>query len=490
MLEHFPAMYKKKLFLYLCGAILLLSTAAKFMNVGSNVVGWHSWRQSDTAAIARNFHESGENILYPMIDWGGGGIVETELQLYTYAVSALYSIFGVDEIYGRLLSILLSLLALPGLYLLVQRFHDRETAITATTLYSILPLTLFYSRAFMPETGLLAAIIWGLYFFDRWRAKGQAIDGALSCACVSVAVLLKIPTLYIGIVLFYIAWTHEKRSGLLLRDITIWIYAVAVLAATAAWYGHAHGLYEQSGLTFGIWPGSTDKWGAYRSLLTLDFYNDIVFKSIAERHLTWAGMALFIVGLFLKRRNSRERLADVWLIAVAVYILIVNKGNQVHEYYQLPFIPPAAIVMARALNWMLDGIGRSGGTKRTLRSMAVSLLLVSMLLLSGLRYTSLLSGEQAKDTEEFALEAQTILPESERILVIGSGSPVLLYLLHRKGWIANCGDLRLPAQIPRFVVLHEKETTYRDCPELASIVDNASVLLRTGDFLLLARAQP
>ena len=53
--------------------LILLSIAVRFVNIDATVIGWHSWRQADTAALARNFHDSGEGILYPRSDWGGGG---------------------------------------------------------------------------------------------------------------------------------------------------------------------------------------------------------------------------------------------------------------------------------------------------------------------------------------------------------------------------------------------------------------------------------
>jgi hypothetical protein len=53
--------------------ILFITLAVRLYHINFPVLGWHSWRQSDTASIARNFYENGFNILYPQVNWAGQG---------------------------------------------------------------------------------------------------------------------------------------------------------------------------------------------------------------------------------------------------------------------------------------------------------------------------------------------------------------------------------------------------------------------------------
>lgn len=156
--------------------VILLSIAVRFVNIDATVICWHSWRQADTAALGRNFHDSGEGILFPRVDWGGDGHVETEFEAYTYLVSLMYGIFGVHEEIGRLISVLFSILAIAGVYFLARRFYGANVGLIASALYAVLPLTMFYGRAFMPESMRLSLIIWGLHFFDRWRESQRWTD--------------------------------------------------------------------------------------------------------------------------------------------------------------------------------------------------------------------------------------------------------------------------------------------------------------------------
>ncbi|PZO61372.1 MAG: hypothetical protein DCF15_00280, partial [Phormidesmis priestleyi] len=102
--------------------LLVLALIPRLYNLNSPVIGVHSWRQADTAAIARNFYEAllihpGQlwRFAYPQVDWGGGSYAETEFPLYPALVSLIYRVLGPHEIYARGLSVIFSLI---GLYFL------------------------------------------------------------------------------------------------------------------------------------------------------------------------------------------------------------------------------------------------------------------------------------------------------------------------------------------------------------------------------------
>src|SRR5690242_5171455 len=65
-----------------------------------------SWRESDMAAVARNFAREGMDIRYPRIDWRGTGpgFAEMEFPLSSWLTAVGYRVFGVHEEIGRILS--------------------------------------------------------------------------------------------------------------------------------------------------------------------------------------------------------------------------------------------------------------------------------------------------------------------------------------------------------------------------------------------------
>src|SRR5262249_9968548 len=70
------------------------------------------WRQSDVAMIARNFYEGGFNLLFPQINWGGGGpgYVGTEFPLVPFLAALGYLVLGEAEWLGRSVSLLFFLI--------------------------------------------------------------------------------------------------------------------------------------------------------------------------------------------------------------------------------------------------------------------------------------------------------------------------------------------------------------------------------------------
>ncbi|TAE57489.1 MAG: phospholipid carrier-dependent glycosyltransferase [Nostocales cyanobacterium] len=150
--------------------LITLALSVRLYNINSPIIGIHSWRQADTAAIARNFYENRFNIFYPQIDWGGNslGYCETEFPIYSFIVAIFYKIFGVHEIFGRLTSVIFSLLTIYFLYKITAKYFNQKTAFWSCFCFAILPLTVYYSRTFQPESMLLMCSVSGIYYFINW----------------------------------------------------------------------------------------------------------------------------------------------------------------------------------------------------------------------------------------------------------------------------------------------------------------------------------
>ena len=135
-------------------AISLLAGGLRLIHVTRPLVGHHSWRQADSAAVARNFVEEQYNILYPRIDWRGAteGHVECEFPIYQFILASIYRIAGVHEVIGRLLSIAFSLATVYGVYRLSALVATPSTGLWAALFYAVLPMPVFFGRALMPES--------------------------------------------------------------------------------------------------------------------------------------------------------------------------------------------------------------------------------------------------------------------------------------------------------------------------------------------------
>lgn len=415
--------------------ILLFSLLIRLYHINFPVSGWHEWRQADTASIAKNFFENGFHIFYPEVNWGGlNHYVESEFQIYPFIVSIFYSLFGFNEIWGRLLSISFSLFTIYGLYLLTRKIIDEGTALWASFIYSFLPLSVYFGRVIMPEPMMMMCIVYSIYFFYQWIECNKHLYLILSFIFTVLAVLIKLPNLYIGLPLCYLA--YQKYKWKFATNWKLLLFTLFVFLFSFLWYYHAHELYVNGGSSFNIWGFGSDKWGNIKLLYSLSFYKDILFRYIGERHLTYPGFIVFIIGLFIKRENKYEKLFDYWMISLVIYVLIVAQGNRSHDYYQLPCVLTMAVFIGKTFNKYLIGI-KEHFKEHFLR---YTVLILSLVLILGLSYLKLKEQMILETLNQpyfrIANELKMITSKDDLIITVNNGNPVYLYTADRKGWIS------------------------------------------------------
>ena len=155
--------------------IFLIGLILRLVNINAPVLGIHSWRQADTASIARNFLANNLNFWEPQVNWSGStnGFVECEFPLYQYIVAHLYKLFGVNEVFARGLSALFGLLSLIFLFRLIKKVFNIQVAWWGTLFYSILPISVFYSRTIQPESLMMFL---GILSLERWYKFVESKD--------------------------------------------------------------------------------------------------------------------------------------------------------------------------------------------------------------------------------------------------------------------------------------------------------------------------
>src|SRR2546421_3975571 len=175
--------------------IVLVAFAVRLIGIDQPFVDPWSWRQSDVAAIARNFLENGFRFAWPQTDWAGNepGYVGTEFPVLPFVAALVYQRTGVQEWIGRIEGVLFFIVALPFFFGLVRRIFGDVAAAWATFFYAFAPLSIVASRAFMPDMPSLSLAIIGIYFFLRWLEEDRFRWLLSSALLVSLALLSKLP---------------------------------------------------------------------------------------------------------------------------------------------------------------------------------------------------------------------------------------------------------------------------------------------------------
>ncbi|MBT3343159.1 MAG: hypothetical protein HN712_05445 [Gemmatimonadetes bacterium] len=430
-------------------AILAFAILLRLIGLNEPLIDQQAWRQTDTAAIARNFSEEGYELFHPRVDWRGdtAGYVEMNFPLFPYLTALVYGVAGEShEWIGRLLAAICSTLSVGFLYLLVARAFDHTTARLASLLYAMLPLSWFFGRAFMPEALMMALSLGGLLAMQRWLDRGGQARFVLAVVTAALCFMVKIPTLYLGFPLLGLVW--QRYGWRLFSQPALWLYAVLVLAPTFAWYGHAAGLFAETGLTFGIWGrDGYDKWD--RTLLTTaPFYASMLGRFV------WAvatppGFLLALAGTWLlfRQRLQAPQAAYVlwWIGALVLYLFLVPEGNRKLHYYQLPFTPVLALMMAVTLvNWLRHGPGSQRWRQGAVVAAILSITACATSVVAEYHHPENNVYEYYRSCLAAGSVLDRALPASAR-LVVGdldenaaaphrAQNPSLLYYTHRKGW--------------------------------------------------------
>src|SRR6266404_2178270 len=238
-------------------ALWILAVAARLILIDQPYVDHWSWRQSDVAAIARNFSEGGFRFAHPQIDWAGNatGYVGTEFPILPSVAAICYKFAGIHEWIGRSQAIIFFAVSLPFLFLLVREIFGSTAAIWATFFFSFAPLNIFAGRSFMPDVPSLSLAIVGLYFFRRWIEDRESVSLLLAAITISLSILIKVTSIVIAAPLLYLAVagigdpgrletklmrSRDHRSGLQLL-----LFAAIALLPSAAWYWHGYQVAEK-----------------------------------------------------------------------------------------------------------------------------------------------------------------------------------------------------------------------------------------------------
>ena len=411
------------------------------------IVGVHSWRQADTAAMARHFALSDTPIWLPQIDWAGAaeGYVESEFPLFPFLVGRLYQLFGIQEWLGRGLALLCSALTIWLVIRLGRRWFGPQAGWWGGLFFAIAPLGIYYGRTFQAEALLLLCGAGCLEAHSHWRRQGDFWALLLSWLCFTGAGLIKvIPLLWLGLPLLTVQLSFEpqdetatqanilRRTKGLLRSPGFWLYIGASLAAIAAWYAHAYHLGQTSGFSFGFWGGGSDRSSLSLLLDPGNWFN--LSLRVALRLLAIAGVPFLISGVALSWRSPNGRTAISGLVGVLLCTLATMRSSSIHEYYQLPLLLFACPLM---------GLGWHQWQQRSRRwesTALISLWLAISLAILSFDYWAL-EQRQVRDWMPLAMKIRQELPQDNRIVSVTSTDPTLLNLARRQGWLISSKQL-------------------------------------------------
>lgn len=425
--------------------LILIALVFRLYKINTPLADHHSWRQADTAAVARNFIKEGFNLLTPKFDDLSNipsgkdnpqGYRMVEFPLYNAIFAFLYRYFPFFslEIYGRLVSVLSSLIIIFIIYYLVYKEEGRLAAFFSSLIFSVMPFFVFYSRVILPEMTAVALALLSLLFFYLYQKKEKIKSllllffGTFSFA---LALLIKPTTIFYSLPIVYLF--IKKYNFEIIKKPAVYFFFFVSLTPFLIWriwiLNYPEGIPASEWLFFSV--------NTYRGVEPIffkpAFFRWIFKERLAELILGNYLLVFFILG-FLKR--PKRSFLFFWLgLASIIYLFTFQGGNVQHDYYQIIILPALAILIGIGINFFL-----SEKVFFPILNWITTLIIILMSFFFSF-YEVKNFYQYPQDLITTANIIKTLTKEDEKIITDRLGDTTLLYLSERRGYPAITDDL-------------------------------------------------
>ena len=424
------------------GALVLLGIVLRLRGLHNPILDHPGWRQGDTAAIARNFATLRFNPLYPQTDYNGPppNYVELELQIVPFLAAIGYKLFGVHEVFGRLISLGFSVgtivvLAFFGRWLI----GTIAGGLIAAAIFTVLPGSVYYGRTFMPDATMVFFFTLALFVCTRflvdgaktWRgAAWAALALAMAFLAKPVAVVALVPLVAVA------AWEFRTKTfgttGLARIGATV---AAALIVLTV--YGQIVSSHAEwhwaSGITkLHVIPALKKAFTSPAEFVAkLRAFKD-TYGLINKTMLGFLGVLVLVLGFTRRLRTRSDALLYGWLLGYVLYAYAVLTVERV-DYYTYIILPLAALVGGALFSYWIERLRTLHNARVLLTGLAVAgaFLLAAFIVDERRTLAPYYHYRKANYSAAKALDAR--LPP-DALVVMAHYDPSILYYINRKGW--------------------------------------------------------
>lgn len=458
----------------------------RLYKVTEPLADFHSWRQADTAAVARNFSHRGVQLFTPTYDdlsniqsgkENPQGYRMVEFPLYNAAITYLHAVTPniPHEVDGRMISILFSTITIAVIFYLLRMEAGVLAAFVGSVTFATMPFFVYFTRVVLPEPtalGLSMIAVLGLYQFARqssavWRWVWLSAS-ALSFAS---ALLIKPTVIFFAIPLGYLfiraySWDVMRRPFMYLY----WLIAFLPLLLWRQYiYQFPEGIPVSDWLITSVNTGG----GVQRIFFKPAFFRWIFYERINNLILGGFLTTFFVLGSLVR---PKKYLFHAMLLGTLAYLFTFQGGNVQHEYYQTLILPTIAIMV---------GLGMSFLYQHSRQFISASLLIPILIAIYGFSwfisfYTVHTYYNTPGDLIQIAKVVKDVTEPDAKIVTDTLGDTTLLYLSERRGAPAVFEDLpKLKAKGYRYFV-----TQKMDVAETIIQEGIFSPIVRTDKFVL------
>ncbi len=419
--------------------ILLIGLSLRLYRIDYPILDWHSFRQSDTASVTREYIKSHleqplvpqyhdlSNIQSGLLNLAGYRMVEFPM-LNLLTASVILAIPNLPlALTSRLVSVLLSLGTITFLFSFSKQFFGKRVAHLTALFFAILPYSVFYSRTVLPEPGLLFFALGSLWSFGRWLKTEQMKWYVLSSLLLAGAFLLKPFVACFAPV--YLVLLLKKWGKSAWKQPLLYLYAIPAMT-TFFWWRH---WIEQ--FPSGI-PASDWLLNGNGIRFRPAWFRWLGYERLVKLLLGFTGLPIFAAGLWPKHWKPTKIPTTTWIIwswwiGLFSYSVIIATGSVQHDYYQVIWIPALCLTLGHGIVSVDQWLSRRLSPQYS--TIALVCMVLSMWLLSW-RY---IHGFYQVNHWEYVRAGQAVdklVPADALVIAPAFGDTSFLLQTNRRGW--------------------------------------------------------
>ncbi len=262
-----------------------------------------------------------------------------------------FSLLGISEMAARLPSAFSVVLTAVFVYFMGKKLFDEKAGFLAGLLFATSFGIIAYGRSAMMDLPLVCLMTGALLCFLHAAEGGRPFHLMAFFLLTSLSCLIKGPVSAVILTLSAVSWCIIFRRLSLFRTPISIAGGLMVLAMNALWplMLSFRGLFNHW-LIFFIFRENAGKFGDSVSYSPLIIPGSLLFYL-----LPWTGLFIASLTEMAKTRSYREKETAFLLLWGAAVFIIYLIPQVRHQYYVLPIIPAAALLMAGTLYRIKSG---------------------------------------------------------------------------------------------------------------------------------------
>lgn len=463
--------------------VLFLAVAAvgillRFYRFTYPIADWHSWRQSDTAAVARNFEKFGFDPMRPRYDDLSNiqsgkdnpmGWRMVEFPLYqSVAHAGRQIVSGVSvEFWLRLVTIAASVATAVLVGLLVAQSASILAGLFAAASYAVLPYSIYYGRSILPDPFMVFLSVLSIFVLSRGYVVPSAFIAALALLVKPTAIFLLLPIPY----LLFRQFSFSKAF-------VIRLFTYSLIALVPLWFWRQWIMQFPEGIPSFGWllnAGNIRFKGAW--------FHWLFAERIGKLILGYWGLFPFGLGLVLPVTKKEEWMFRFWLLGALAYLVILAAGNVQHDYYQILLLPTISVYLGKGLAYLLL---QNQVFNRIICHLTFVICILFSIAFSWFTIRTYFWINRPAIVEA-GRTADAMLPKDAKVIASYNGDTTFLYQINRQGWPLG---FEIPDKLAKGATHYVTVSPSDSDGETRALASEYTVLVRNDTFAIIDLTKP